>query len=229
MDSSATIAITRMSRSSWFKLVYQNRILHLDPGYAGFFENQGTPSAELEERADYILISHPHKDHLREEIVDQLWHPPTIIIAPEACAKILRHPVAVLSAGSIRRYNDIIVEGIEAYNTTEGHSLRKYHEKGNFLGFLIDFGTSRLYFAGDTDFIPEMKQLGNVDIAFLPIGGTYVMDHEEALAAAVAINPRILVAMHQADTSMAEFKNKVESLTAIEVLTLEVGQKALLW
>lgn len=89
---------------------------------------------------------------------------------------------------------------VHAYNTEEGRSTRKPHRKGEFNGYLIQADGITIYFAGDTDVIDEMKDFGTVDLAFLPIGGTYVMDAGEAVEAAQLIKPQILISMHEATT-----------------------------
>jgi L-ascorbate metabolism protein UlaG (beta-lactamase superfamily) len=78
--------------------------------------------------------------------------------------------------------------------------------------------------AGDTDFIPEMKQIGPIDMALLPIGGTYTMDINDAVEAAMAINPAAVIPMHYLNADPREFKNKLKSHTAINVLSLQIGE-----
>jgi L-ascorbate metabolism protein UlaG (beta-lactamase superfamily) len=82
-----------------------------------------------------------------------------------------------------------------------------------------------VYHAGDTDFIPEMKQLGHVDVALLPSGGTYTMDNPEAAEAALAIKPDVVIPMHRWDTKSDEFKKKVEANSNIKVVTLAKGEE----
>jgi L-ascorbate metabolism protein UlaG (beta-lactamase superfamily) len=82
-----------------------------------------------------------------------------------------------------------------------------------------------VYHAGDTDFIPEMRQLGHVDVALLPSGGTYTMDNAEAAEAALAINPAVVIPMHRWDTKPDEFKKIVEASSKIKVVALEKGEE----
>ncbi|MDD4184472.1 MAG: MBL fold metallo-hydrolase [Candidatus Izemoplasmatales bacterium] len=221
------IIVTRLSTSSWFKLVWNDLVIHFDPGYAGFFENQNTPLDELKQEADYIFISHPHKDHLREEVIKMIAANNTRIVCPKACSNSVFGSVEIVKPNSVLVFPKIEIEVVDAYNTPEGRSERKYHHKGDFVGFIITIGNRRIYFAGDTDFIPEMRDFGHIDIAFLPIGGTYVMDHLEALEATLTIKPDILFPMHQAMTDMAAFEKLVEAKTNVNVINLFVGEKAI--
>jgi len=90
---------------------------------------------------------------------------------------------------------------------------------------LIKVEGKTIYHAGDTDFIPEMRKLGPVDVALLPSGGTYTMDNAEAAEAAMAINPKIVIPMHRWDTNPEEFKKKVEASSNVKVVILQEGEE----
>lgn len=217
------ITITRINRQSWFQIDYNNIIIHLDPGYAGLFENQGINDSVFETKADYILISHNHKDHLRMDMIEQLQSYRTIVIAPPVCRDGLTIPFIELLSGSKYSNNDIKIEAVPAYNTEKGRSIRKFHHKGDFNGYIIEIDGKRIYFAGDTDVIDEMNTFCNLDVAILPIGGTYVMDLEEAVEASMIMNPRVVIPMHQAEASLEEFKARIESL-GISCTVLQLGE-----
>ena len=103
-------------------------------------------------------------------------------------------------------------------NTPEGRSTRKVHKKGINIGYIINIDDYRIYHTGDTDFISEMKKLGKIDVALLPIGGTFTMYVDEAVKAALAIKPEIVIPMHfKKKGSSKEFKKKVEDQSDIEV------------
>jgi L-ascorbate metabolism protein UlaG (beta-lactamase superfamily) len=93
------------------------------------------------------------------------------------------------------------------------------------VGYLISFEGKTLYHAGDTDYIPEMRQFEKVHIALLPSGGTYTMDNEEAAEAALIISPDIVLPMHRWDSDTEVFKKKIESKSEIKVIILEPGQQ----
>jgi L-ascorbate metabolism protein UlaG (beta-lactamase superfamily) len=117
--------------------------------------------------------------------------------------------------------DDITVEAVPSYNTDKA-----FHPKtNNWLGFIVDVEGVRVYHAGDTDVIPEMKDF-TADIAFIPVSGTYVMTAEQAVKAALAINPELAIPMHYGaivgdEQDAAHFKKALEG--KIQVLILEKG------
>lgn len=215
------LEITRLSNSSWFKIAYGSIIVHLDPGYSGLFENQGIDSNHLKEKADYILISHVHRDHLQKEMLDLLLKDQTKIIASKSCKDELPTNSTLVIPGAHLDLEHFSLDTIYAYNTPSGHSTKKFHPKDDFLGFIIHINGKNLYFAGDTDLIPEMHNLSDIDIAFLPIGGTYVMDIEEACQATKIINPKIVIPMHQSNYRLIDFNDALgKSSTQVVLLNI---------
>jgi L-ascorbate metabolism protein UlaG (beta-lactamase superfamily) len=141
--------------------------------------------------ADLILISHDHYDHCSPEDVESIRRDKTIVVANPSAAAKLRSPVRVLQAGRSLEAAGVRVEAVPAYNLN-----KKYHPRdAGHIGFILHLGDERLYFAGDTDFIPEMEGLA-CDVALLPVSGTYTMTADEAGRAAAAIRPRVAVPMH---------------------------------
>ena len=220
------LEITRLSDSSWFKMKSSGTIIHFDPGYVGYFSNRGIPLAELEEKADIILISHFHGDHLKPEALEMIVKKETVILAPTSCADAIPFKTTFIKPGDSLGIGDIKITAVHAYNTPEGHSTRKFHSKGDCVGYLADFYGRRVYFAGDTDCIPEMSAFGEVSIALLPIGGTYVMDIEEAAEAVSVIKPETVIPMHQSSSSPELFRKEVNANSDTKVIILGVGEKA---
>ena len=183
----------------------------------------GLPEKDLE-KADLILITHHHKDHCKMVTVNRLKKKDTLVIAPAHCLAELTEDVKVIEPGKEISIGNILVKAVDAYNTPEGSSTRKVHKKGKCVGYLVIIDNKRIYHAGDTDIIPEMKKLGNVDVAMLPIGGSFTMDVDEAVEATIAIKPKIAIPMHfKSKGNPQAYKEKVKAKSNVKVILLEIG------
>ncbi len=223
---------------SWFQIKTGNKILYIDPAYLRTnFTNypkriefskwpdtiDGLPE-ELE-KGDIILVTHHHKDHCKGVTVTRLKKPDSLIVAPKRCVKELGKDIFVVEPGRQIDFGDIKINAVEAYNMKQGNTAKVMHKKGLGVGYVINIGDEIIYHAGDTDFIQEMKELGRVDLALLPIGGRgFTMNLEEAVRAAKAINPEVVIPMHRYETDPLEFKKKVEDKSKIKVTPLKTGE-----
>jgi len=181
---------------------------------------------ETSEKADLILITHNHADHCSSEKIQKIRRDHTVVVAPKSCVSKIDGKIKTLRAGEKMKVKNIHVKAVEAYNFKRFRSVGKpWHPKGYGVGYVITIDDKTIYHAGDTDFIPEMKQLGHVDIALLPTGNKYTMDNAEAAKAAVAIKPKTVIPMHSWDTDHKEFKKKVEAKSNIKVQVLEKGEE----
>lgn len=149
-----------------------------------------------EEKADIILITHGHYDHCSINDIRKIAREGTVIAAPPDCLSKVSsiNKVKIIPVEPNKSYdiNSLKIETVPAYNIN-----KKFHPKENdWVGYVLNIQNKRIYHAGDTDAVPEMMHLQNIDIAMLPIGGTYTMDVKEAAKAANMIKPKILIPMH---------------------------------
>ncbi len=171
--------------------------------------------------ADLILISHEHFDHNSPEDLAKVMKKDTVIVTEVVSSKKLSGDVRVAAPGDKLNIKGVTIEVGPAYNTN-----KDFHPKSaGMLSFIITLDGIRYYHAGDTDFIPEMKDF-KVDIAFLPVSGTYVMTADEAVQAAKAIKPKIAIPMHYASIVGSEddakkFKKSLEGQIEVVILQKE--------
>ncbi len=183
------------------------------------------------EKADIILITHPHYDHCSIEDLQRIVKDGTIIVCPAECQSKLTRlkekiDMRLIEPGQEQEINRIKVKAVPAYNIN-----KEFHAKNEYWnGYILEIDGKRIYHAGDTDFIPEMNDFGdlNMDIALLPVGGTYTMNAEEAAKAVFMIKPKLAIPMHYGDTSgtredAERFKDLCEG-EGINAMVLEIGK-----
>jgi L-ascorbate metabolism protein UlaG (beta-lactamase superfamily) len=141
--------------------------------------------------ADIILITHDHFDHCSPEDVEKIQGTDTVIVTTPDCADKLTGNIKTVMPGDKISVSGVEIEAVPSYNTD-----KQFHTKDKkWVGYIFTVNGQRIYIAGDTDHIPEMKTF-NVDIALLPVSGTYVMTAAEAVNAALDIKPNIAIPMH---------------------------------
>ena len=181
---------------------------------------------EFSEKADLILVTHVHTDHCDPDQIQKARRPETVIIAPSDCVSKIGGNVMTLKPGEETKVGNIHVKAVEAYGVKRFRTPgNPFHPRGLGVGYLITAEGKTIYHSGDTDFIPEMRQLTNIDVALLPSGDTYTMDNNDAAEAALAFKPRVVIPMHRWDTNPAELKDKIESKSNIKVMILKEGQE----
>lgn len=142
-------------------------------------------------KADIVLVSHDHHDHCSAEDVERVRTDETLVLANPGAAQKLAGPVEVMRVGDEKTHAGISIEAVAAYNLE-----KPFHPKEEgHLGFVLEIEGERIYFAGDTDHIPEMESI-ECDLALLPVSGKFVMDPEEAAEAARTLQPDLIVPMH---------------------------------
>jgi L-ascorbate metabolism protein UlaG (beta-lactamase superfamily) len=171
-----------------------------------------------EEKADLIISTHDHFDHFDPKAINSLSKEDTEVVCKKGAGK-LKVKTTEINIGEEVEVKGIKVRAVHAYNEHRFRSPgQPFHPKGFGMGVVVEMEGVRFYYAGDTDFIPEMKELqGKVDIAFLPIGGTYTMDADEAVKAALAIKPKVVIPTHynflpETKANPEEFERKLDGI-----------------
>ncbi len=146
------------------------------------------------EKADLILITHSHYDHLSPGDVKKLQKKETVVLATADCLPQLSGDVRAVKPGDRLTVSGIDVEVVPSYNLKKA-----FHPRGNlWVGYIVTVEGNRIYYPGDTDFIPEMKEI-RADVVILPVGGTYTMDAREAAEAVNTIRPKMAIPIHYGD------------------------------
>ncbi len=165
-------------------------------------------------KADVILITHEHSDHLDTATIHHLAKKETQIILTKSSFDILKSGTVVAN-GESKTIKDILIEAVPAYNTSAGHEA--YHPKGRDNGYVLTLGGKRIYIAGDTEDIPEMKALKDIDIAFLPMNQPWTMTPEQVAGAVKAFMPKILYPYHYGDTDVSKLTALLKDTKNIEI------------
>lgn len=188
--------------------VFKNdKVVYIDP-----FKIKGG------EKADLILITHEHYDHCSIEDLNKIVKSETIIITVPDCQSKLSNlriaNITLVRPGNKINIKGTMIEVVPAYNTN-----KKFHPKANeWVGYIITINGKRVYHAGDTDYIPEMKNLKDIDIALVPVSGTYVMTAEEAAKAVNEFKPKIAIPMHYGSiVGQSSDAEKFRSLAKVKV------------
>ena len=145
-------------------------------------------------KADIILVTHEHHDHFDPDAIAQLTKASTKIYLNPAVQKMLGSGKALKNGDKVKIANDITIEAVPAYNTTPGRE--QFHPKGRDNGYILTLDGMRIYIAGDTEDIPEMANIKDISIAFLPCNQPYTMTIEQAANAAKIIKPKVLFPYH---------------------------------
>lgn len=173
-------------------------------------------------KADLILVTHDHYDHLSKDDIARLSKSDTVVVGPPAVASKLGGKVVVAKPGDKLTAAGISIEVLPAYNPK-----KQFHPKSaGYVGYIITLNHRRIYHAGDTDLIPEMAHI-QVDIALLPVSGTYVMTAAEAAEAANTIKPALAIPMHYGDPDVVGTRRDAEEFKRLAQVPVEILDKSL--
>lgn len=151
-------------------------------------------------KADYIVITHNHYDHFDKKAIRLLSKAQTTVIGNAASVSQLGYGKVMHNGDTLRLSDGIMIEAVEAYNITPGHT--QFHPKGRDNGYILTLDGFRIYIAGDTEDIPAMASIKHIDVAFLPVNQPYTMTVQQAARAARIIRPKVLFPYHYSNTKI---------------------------
>lgn len=207
--SQGDLKITFIGHGS-LMFTFNGKVIHVDP-FSKLAEYSKLP------KADMLLITHEHRDHLDLKAVEAVRTDKTVLVLTETCAAKLKGGI-IMKNGDIKTVGGLKIEAVPAYNLVHMRSEGvPFHPKGIGNGYVITFGDKRVYVAGDTENIPEMKKLERIDCAFLPMNLPYTMNPEMVADAAKAFKPKILYPYHYGDTDTSNIEQLMKDTQDVEI------------
>ena len=195
--SGKKVTITCIKHAS-MEINYNGVEIQVDP--VGMWLKPETDYATFP-KANIILITHEHKDHFDREAIHQIRTPATAIYVNQAVFGHFKNGLVMKNGEKVQYADDISIEAVPAYNTTPGRE--QFHPKGRDNGYILTIDGLRIYIAGDTEDIPEMSQIKDIDIAFLPCNQPYTMTPDQLVRAAKVIKPKVLFPYHYGQTDLS--------------------------
>ena len=183
-----------------FQIEYDGRYFYVDPVTVLKPQTDFTTMP----RANYIFITHEHPDHFDRMALTQLVSSNTIVYTHPNVNQLFRNARVMQNGDSVTITNDVTLKAVPAYNYSEGHT--QFHPKGRDNGYILTIDGLRIYIASDTEDIPEMADIHDIDIAFLPCNQPYTMTVEQLVKAAKTIKPKVLFPYHYSDTLVSKVK-----------------------
>ncbi len=192
----------------------------IEAGGKTIYLDPAKPAKFPERKADLILITDIHGDHMDPDSIKQVSQASTEIFAPSAVVKTVTTAKPIAN-GETKSWGDWMIEAVPAYNLKRGPEAGKlFHDKGRGNGYVLTYGGKRFYFSGDTEGVPEMRALKNIDVAFVCMNLPYTMPPEEAAEAVKAFHPKVVIPYHYRGSDLEVFKKGLDG-TGIEVRLLE--------
>lgn len=198
--SKQDVIITFIKHGS-LMLTYNNQTIQIDPVSA--YADYGTFP-----KADFIFVTHEHADHLDAKAIQALTKENTLLVLNASSQQKLEKGKVMKNGDKLKISKNLTVEAVPAYNTTPGRE--KFHPRHRDNGYVLTLNGLRIYIAGDTEDIPEMKKLKNIDIAFLPVNQPYTMTVVQAANAASIIQPKIMYPYHFGNTDIKELADALK-------------------
>ena len=191
---------------------FDGKIIHVDPVFS-YADYTKMPKADL------ILVTHEHGDHLDDVAIQDLTKEGTVIVCTKKCKEQANLDGSIImNNGDTETVQGITIEAVPAYNIKHMRSENSpFHPKGEGNGYVLTFGDKRVYVAGDTENTPEIKALKNIDVAFLPMNLPYTMTPEMVADAARAFEPKVLYPYHFGDTDTSQLVELLKDTPDIDV------------
>ena len=207
--SDGDLAITFIAHGT-LMMEFNGKVIHIDP-VGSYADYSKLP------KADIILVTHEHGDHLDVNAIKLARKETSVVVETQRCAEKYKDGM-VLNNGDSLTYEGIEIEAVPAYNIKHERSPgNPYHPKGAGNGYVIHFGDKKVYVAGDTENIPEMANLKNIEIAFLPVNLPYTMTPEMVADAAKMFHPKILYPYHYGNTDTGKLLDLMKNQKETEV------------
>lgn len=207
--SQGDLEITFIGHGS-LMFTFNGKVIHVDP-FSSLAEYSKLP------KADMLLITHEHRDHLDMKAIEAVRTDKTELVLTKTCAAKLKGGI-IMENGDTKTVMGLKIEAVPAYNIVHMRSAGvPFHPKGIGNGYVITFGDKRVYVAGDTENIPEMKNLAKIDCAFLPMNLPYTMTPEMVADAAKAFKPGILYPYHYGDTDTSKLEQLMKDTRDVEI------------
>lgn len=199
-QSGKEVNITFIKHGS-LMLTYNNQSIQVDP-VSDYADYSAFP------KADVILITHEHRDHLDPKAINALTKKSTLLVVNEASKKKLGKGVSMKNGDKMEAPGHITIQAVPAYNTTKGREM--FHPRHRDNGYVLTIDGLRIYVAGDTEDIPELNNLKNIDIAFLPVNQPFTMTVPQAARAAKMFSPKILYPYHFGNTDIKKLREELK-------------------
>jgi L-ascorbate metabolism protein UlaG (beta-lactamase superfamily) len=194
---------------------FNGKVIHADP-FSKLADYTELP------KADIVLVTHHHGDHCDPSAIETIRNDNTTVILTEACTDKVTGGT-IMKNGDIKTIDEIEIEAVPAYNLVHKRDNGEpFHIKGTCNGYVITFGGKKVYVAGDTENVPEMKALEGIDIAFLPMNLPYTMTPEMVADAAKAFKPEVLYPYHYGETDISKIVELMKDEKDVEVRIREM-------
>lgn len=207
------------------KLSAEGKVVYIDPVSMDYVGGKTASLFARPEQADVILFTHQHDDHCNPTSYKGMLKPDTVLIGPPACREKTGKTLRPIQAGDSVTVGTVAVRAVAAYNIKRQRSPGvPFHPRGSGVGYMVTLGGRTVYHSGDTEPVPEMKDIGHVDVMFLPVDGHYTMSAAEAMQAAVLVGDATLVPMHFFEMTPAAVTAAAQAQPGVKLHVMKVGE-----